>query len=81
MFKVVTASTTSTMDIGNVITAQISIPTGYEYVAFRDFSPSDWTVVLQKIIVNSNKVNVECRKMISGSSNVTLSASIICRKI
>lgn len=81
MFTTVSGTGSNTIDIGGVVTAVINIPSGYEYLALKSVSPSDWTVVFQKIVITNSTVNVECRKMVSGSANVTLSASVICRKI
>ena len=69
------------MDLGNVITVRLYIPSGYTYHAFHSFSVSDWTVVLKNIHVLSNYIDVQCVKMQSGAANVTMSACISCIKI
>ena len=81
MFKVETGTSSNTIDIGGVVTAVITIPSGYEYLALRTAEASDWTVVLNKLLIRSNQVAVEFRKVVSGSATVTLTASVICRKI
>lgn len=74
---------TATIDLGGAITVRLNIPTGYKYLAFTGFSVSDWTVVLQDFNVQEAQgyIEVTGRKMISGSSSVTVSASIVCRKV
>ena len=83
MFLDVANHKTATIDLGGAITVRLNIPTGYKYLAFTGFSASDWTVVLQDFNVQEAQGYIEVigRKMISGSSSVTVSASIVCRKV
>lgn len=81
MFKYVANSETYyNMDLGNILSVRVNIPTGYAFHALQGAGSNNWTVAFYGTNVQSTYVDVQFVKLVSGAANVIGSASIACVK-